>query len=186
MLVEHCSTCVPDPVRISALRDRPGSAEYFRSETAIDGLLRMMFMYTNTCAIRKDSQTRADQNFVQRMTGRGRTADCHGNFVVHYLSGPAKESLRAVVASGFELTLASAPSAKLMDSAHSYYFCDDIEEWGDDDSQSTIWVRQSEIWVRSSLNFLISLGFDLDPDDFFLVDPFDEPALLQRMVEEEE
>ena len=184
-LVKPGSTCIPDAVRISSLRDRSGSTELFLSEAAIDGLLLTLRGYVHTITIRKDSQTRADQNFVQRMTEMG-CVDAYGNFVVRYLSGPAKETLRAVVASGFEVTLAWASRTKLMDSAHSYYFCRDIEEWDDDDSQSAIWVRQSEIWVRSSLNFLISLGFDLDPDDFFLVDPFDEPALLQRMVEEEE
>ena len=179
-LAEHRSTCIPDAVRISALRDRPGSTEHFRSEAAIDGLLLTLGGYVHAITIHKTSEVPRDQNFVQRMTGRGRTADCHGNFVVRYLSGPAKESLRAVVASGFELTLASAPSAKLMDSASAYYFS--RETWRNDGGST----RMKAIWVRSSLNFLISLGFDLNPDDFFLVDPFDEPALLQRMVEEEE
>ena len=47
-------------------------------------------------------------------------------------------------------------------------------------------IRMKEFWVLSSLNFLIELGFDLDPNDFFLVDPCDEPALLQRMQRMEE
>lgn len=180
-LAEHRSTCVPDPVRISALRDRYGSAENYRSEAAIDGLLQTLGGYVHTITIRKGSEVRSDQNFVQRMTGRGRTADSHGDFDVRYLPSRARESLRAIISSGFEVTLAWASRTKLMDSAQSYYF-----EWDDDDSQSAIWVRQSEIWVRSSLNFLIALGFDLDPDDFFLVDPFDEPSLLQQMVGEKE
>ena len=178
-LVEHGSTCIPDAVRISALRDRPGSTEYFRSEAAIDGLLRMLSGYMSAITIQKHSRTLADQIFLKRMAEIG-YVDSREDVTVRYLFGQARESLRSAIVSGFKETLTWASGTTLIASVHAYFFSREVRR---DDCGS---IRMKEFWVRSSLNFLIELGFDLDPNDFFLVDPYDEPALLQRMQRMEE
>ena len=99
---------------------------------------------------------------------------------VYYFCEERQREIRDLVSAGFDTTLQAFRRDDLM---HNNRFSQPYEYHHANSFQR---ARKKEIWDRSSFEFLVSTGFDLDPDDFILPDPKDEPFVLRKINEADE
>ena len=182
--------CVPTTHRIRMLQSRPNSSVLFQTDAAIDGLLRVLDHRKEYVSVMRNSKAPGDRDFIRRMQIKGCayffTEDFDDSVGVTYLRREKQREIRELVSAGFDVTLRAARRDDLMKNNR---FCDPYP-W---ESLSRLHLpipdmpvpaAGKEIWDRSSFDFLLSLGFDLDPTDFILLDTKYEPAVLRRMKKE--
>ena len=182
--------CVPTVERICMLKSRPDSSAMCQSDAALDGLLRALYQRRAHVVVR-NCEVPEDQEFIRRMLSNGCTffeswcnfyddfeeepSDCR--YVgVNFLCEEKKREMRELVSAGFDMTLRAARRAQFMDMnrfSRPYHH-----------QRHAPAPFPKEIWDRSSFDFLLSIGFDLDPTDFILLDLHNEPAVLRRMKKE--
>ena len=179
--------CVPTVERIRMLKGRPDSSAMFQSDAALDGLLRALYQRRAHVVV-QNIEVPEDQEFIRRVLSNGCTFfETYINFYefeeqsdyryvgVNFLCEEKKREIRELVSAGFDVTLRAARRAQLMDMnrfSRPYHH-----------QQHAPAPFPKEIWDRSSFDFLLSIGFDLDPTDFIVLDPKDEPAVLRNMKE---
>ena len=176
---EEAGMCISAIERTLILKNRPDCSSLFQTDAALDGLLRFVEeRKCPACIEYKKYSTPEDNKFLRKMKRKG--SGSRKFAAVYYFREERQREIHDLVSAGFDATLQAFRRDDLMHNSrfsHPYSY----EYIYDNHTNLLQCAREKEIWVRSSFEFLVSIGFDLDPDDFILLDPKDEPVVLRRM-----